>query len=355
MNTMKAARLHGIGDFRTDTVPVPEVHGDELLIRVGACGVCGSDIPRIFSHGTSNQKYPMVLGHEFAGTVVAVGETADSGWIGQRGAVFPLIPCRSCAMCQIGKYVMCSDYDYLGSRRDGGFAEYVAIPSKWNFIPSGNPQTPVEALAMTEPACVAQHALRQGGLAAGERIIIFGAGAIGILTARWARLFGASVVLLVDVEDSKVQFARERGFDAVNSYSCDPAQVMQELSGGRKADVAIEGTGSAGALEGCIDAARPMGRIVMLGNPGRQSTAISQKAHSNILRKELRITGTWNSDFAPYPMNEWGYTVSLMDKGVLQVTDLITDRVSVETLPDLCRRIYHRERSVCKAICSAEG
>lgn len=354
MNTMKAARLHAVGDFRTDTVSIPQPQGDELLIKVGACGVCGSDIPRIFSHGTSNQKYPLVLGHEFAGNVIAVGETADQGLIGQRGAVFPLIPCKSCDMCQIGKYVMCSDYDYLGSRRDGGFAEYVVIPSGWNFVPSENSQTPMEALAMTEPACVAQHALRQGKLAAGEKIIIFGAGAIGILTARLAKLFGASVVMLVDIEDEKVRFAKECGFDAINSCNCDPAQAMKE-HGGWGADVVIEGTGSASALEGCIAAVKPMGRIVMLGNPCRESTVISQKAHSNILRKELQMTGTWNSGFAPYPMNEWYYIVSLIDKGILRVTDIITHRASIETLPELCHQIYNRDVSVCKAICSAEG
>ena len=351
METMKAARLHAVGDFRADTLAIPEVNGSELLIKVGACGICGSDIPRIYDHGTSDQKYPMIIGHEFAGTVVALGEDADPRLLGQRGAVFPLIPCRNCVSCKIGKYVMCSHYDYLGSRRDGGFAEYVVVPSEWNFIPAANPDIPMEALAMAEPACVAQHAIRQSNLSAGENVIIFGAGAIGILAARWAEIFGAGEILLVDVDDRKVQFAQERGFHAVNSRYCDPSEELRELTGGRYADVAIEGTGFASALEGCIAAAKPMGRIVLLGNPGESQTAIGMVFHSEILRKELRIIGTWNSNYAPYPINEWQYTVSLLDKGRLKITDLISHRVDIEKLPAFCKQIRDREISVCKAVC----
>lgn len=114
MEMMKACRLHSVGDFRCDTVEIPVPHGDELLLRVGACGICGSDLPRVFEHGSSNGKYPLTIGHEFAGEVLAVGETADPALIGARGAIYPLIRSERASM---------------------------------------------EALAMTEPACVAQHAL----------------------------------------------------------------------------------------------------------------------------------------------------------------------------------------------------
>lgn len=93
---MKAVRLHGIGDFKTDTLDIPEILGEQLLMKVGACGICGSDIPRIYELGTSNKKYPLVLGHEFSGEIVAVGEKADNSLIGTRGAVFPIIPCGTC-------------------------------------------------------------------------------------------------------------------------------------------------------------------------------------------------------------------------------------------------------------------
>ena len=155
---MKAARMHRIGEFSVEEVPVPVPHGEEVLVRIGACGVCGSDLPRIYTTGTSKQKYPLTLGHEFSGTVVAVGEQADPAFIGKRGTFFPLIPCRKCDPCLSGNYAMCEDYDYLGSRRDGGFANFCLIPSAWHMVISNNPETSFEELAMAEPACVAQHA-----------------------------------------------------------------------------------------------------------------------------------------------------------------------------------------------------
>ncbi len=354
MKMMKAARLHRIGDFRVEEAELPPVKGEELLVKVGACGICGSDIPRIYQLGTSKQKYPLTIGHEFSGTVVAVGENADPALVGQRGTVFPLIPCGSCEMCQVGKYVMCTDYDYMGSRRDGGFAEYVVVPSAWHFVMSENPETPMEALCMAEPTCVAQHAIRKSRLSAGEGVIIFGAGPIGILAARWAEIFGASSILLVDIDDEKVRFAQERGFQAVNSQRVEPERAFRELSGGAYADAVIEGTGFGSVLEECIACVRPMGRIVLLGNPIQENSAISRKAHSGILRKELQIFGAWNSNYAPFPINEWRYTVELLDSGRLQTADLITHRCRLEELPELCRKIRDHEVTVCKAVCTME-
>ena len=173
---MKAARLHKIGDIRCEEVETPIPRGEELLLKVGACGVCGSDLPRVFEHGSSNGKYPLTIGHEFSGEVVAVGEKADASLIGVRAAIYPLIPCGKCDPCVTGHYAMCENYDYLGSRRDGGFAEYCLVPSAWHLIFSK--KATMEELAMTEPACVAQHAVRRARVTAGQFAVIFGAGPI---------------------------------------------------------------------------------------------------------------------------------------------------------------------------------
>src|SRR5690606_7143215 len=106
---MKAARLHKIGDFRLDTIGKPVPKGDEILIKIGACGICGSDLPRVYELGTSKQKYPLVLGHEFGGEIVEVGEKVDPSYLGKRGAIFPCIPCMKCEMCLTGNYAMCLD------------------------------------------------------------------------------------------------------------------------------------------------------------------------------------------------------------------------------------------------------
>ena len=343
---MKACQLHKVGDFRCDEVPVPVPQGEELLIRVGASGVCGSDLPRVFEHGSSNGKYPLTIGHEFSGEVVAVGEKADPTLIGAKGAIYPLIPCRRCEPCQTASYAMCENYDYLGSRRAGGFAEYCLIPSAWHLIRSENAS--MEALAMTEPACVAQHAIRRANVTAGQYVIIYGAGPIGILAARWAKLFGARV-MLADIDDGKVAFAKEKGFMAVNPRTQDAAAAIRADNGGRLADAAIEGTGYASALQGCIQCVRPCGSIALLGNPAGDTT-IPLKLHSMILRKELGIYGVWNSSRAPYPVEEWQHTVRMMDEGKLQVTDLITDRLTLEEVPQAIGEIRSGARKIVKAM-----
>lgn len=348
---MKAARLYAIGDFRVDEVQTPVPKGGELLLRVGGCGICGSDIPRIFELGTSNQHYPLTIGHELGGTIVAVGEAADKPLLGKRGAVFPLIPCRKCAPCLSASYAMCEDYDYLGSRSDGGFAQFCIVPSAWHFVESKNPATSMDALGMVEPCTVAQHAVRKSNLRPGYSVLILGAGPIGIMAARWARLFGAEPVALVDVVEEKAAFARARGEIVFNSRTQDVAEEFKKLTGGSLADVVIEGTGI--AVGHAADLAKPFGTVVLLGNPHRD-TVIALKQHSNILRKELLLTGVWNSHFAATPVNEWTYTVSMLDAGKMQVEDLITHRASLDELPGLCRDIYERRVTICKAVYSAE-
>ena len=343
---MKAARLHAIGDLRCDEVEIPVPHGEEVLVRVGACGICGSDLPRVFEHGSSNGKYPLTFGHEFAGEVVQVGEQADPALIGVRAAIFPLIPCRKCDPCVTGNYAMCEDYDYLGSRCDGGFAEYCLVPSAWHLIPSE--KASMEELSMTEPACVAQHAVRRANVTAGQTVVIFGAGPIGILAARWVKIFGAEPIL-VDISPEKVAFAREKGFRVVNSREENVIEAVKKYNGGRLADAAIEGTGAGVVLSSCIECVRAKGTIALLGNPAGE-TKIPQKLHSMMLRKEVDVHGVWNSSRAPYPVNEWKFTVRMMDEGVLKTADLITDRLSLEELPQAMAEIKSGTRKIVKAV-----
>jgi L-iditol 2-dehydrogenase len=327
---MKACVLHAVGDLRCEQVPAPQAGPGEVRVRVAACGVCGSDLPRIFSKGT--YRFPLIPGHEFAGTVEQVGEGVGEDWIGRRVAVFPLIPCRRCALCAREEYALCANYDYLGSRRDGGFAEQVCAPV-WNLLPVPEGVS-LEMAAMVEPCAVALHALRRGGLFAGESVAIFGAGPIGLMLAAWAGALGAGKVMLVDVDPVKVSFAREAGFALVfNASEGEPAAWIREQTQGG-ADVVVEGSGRAAALAGCLGAARPQGRVVLMGNPA-EGMAMSQEAYWLILRKELHLAGTWNARYGAAGQDDWRDTMEAMARGAIRLMPLITQRATLAELPAL--------------------
>ena len=326
---MKACVLHAIGDLRMETVPVPEPGPGWVRVRVAACGVCGSDIPRVFEKGT--YRFPLIPGHEFAGVVDAVGEGVSPARIGQRAAVFPLIPCMRCAMCAVGAYAQCADYDYLGSRCDGAFAEYVVAP-EWNLVPVPEGLS-LEEAAMCEPAAVAAHALRQAKLDLGATVAIFGAGPIGLMLAQWAKAWGAARVMLLDVDPEKLNFANALGYE----FTCNPreedavAWVRRHAPLG--ADVVVEGSGSAAAFEQTVQCAKPFGAVVLMGNPAGAMT-LSQKAYWAILRGELRVLGTWNSSFAELRGNEWKMSLDAMAAGRIDVKPLISHRTGPDGLLD---------------------
>ena len=245
---------------------------------------------------------------------------------------------------------MCEDYDYLGSRRDGGFADYCLIPSAWHMVISNNPETSFEELAMAEPACVAQHAmLRRSNIYAGANVLVFGAGPIGIMAARWAQIAGAGHILMVDVLDEKVTFAKAHGFAAVNSRSGDLEQEVRAAFDGKLADVAFEGTGFGSALNNAIDCVRPFATVVMVGNPAGDTT-IGKIQHSKILRKELTINGIWNSHFSNLPINEWRYTVDMLDKGIFRCADLISHPTDLDGLPGLIDDVKNHRVNACKVL-----
>lgn len=335
---MKACVLHAVGKLKYEEVEKPVPDRDEVLIKIKASGICGSDISRVFIKGTYH--FPTIPGHEFAGSIEAVGPEADTGLIGRKAAVFPLLPCRKCNACQIGEYAQCSGYDYFGSRRDGGFAEYIAVPV-WNLVMVPDSITFEEA-AMAEPAAVAVHALRQTGIDIGDNVAVFGAGPIGLITAGWAMAWGAERVMLVDIDSEKVDFAKRQGFeDVCCSKDCDPIEWIYNLTAGRGVDVAVEGAGVSVTLEQCLKCTRPFGRIVAMGNPTGEMK-LSQKGYWELLRKQLLIRGTWNSSYAPIPKNDWQLAIRAMEQGRLKVKPFITHRILLENGWEALKMMYER-------------
>ena len=323
---MKACVLHGIADLRVEEVATPVPSKGEVLVKIKASGVCGSDIPRVFTKGTYH--FPTIPGHEFAGQIEGVGEGVDQSLIGKKAAIFPLVPCMKCDACQIGEYAQCSDYNYFGSRCDGGFAEYICVPL-WNLVMVPESISYEEA-AMTEPGAVAIHALRQAQIEIGDNVAIFGAGPIGLMLAQWAEAWGADKVMLVDIDEGKIAFAKEQGFKYVfNSLQGDAVEWIQQMTGDKGADVAIEGAGVSATLEQCLKCTRPFGKVVAMGNPMGEMK-LSQKAYWELLRKQLTITGTWNSSYVSLPKNDWVLALRAMETGKINVKPFITHCIALD-------------------------
>lgn len=323
---MKAAVLHGIGDLRIEEIPAPVLEpGEErCLVRVRYAGICGSDIARVFHDGTYTM--PLIPGHEFAGVIEQAGPGSPLP-PGRAVAVYPLLPCFECPACSSERYPQCRSYGYFGSRCHGGFAEYVKVPY-FNLVavPQG---LPLDLAALCEPASVAQHGLRTAGLYQGDTVLIFGAGAIGLMMAQWAFILGAAEVTLVDVSEEKLRAGREicpqAGF--INSRRVR----LEERLAGKRFRLCVEGSGAFPCYAAAIAFTADNGRVLLLGNPS-SDLLLERSTVSLILRRQLTIYGTWNSTVAD-SCNEWACTLQAMSDGRLRVGELITHRVPLQELP----------------------
>jgi len=321
---MDALVLYGIGDLRHEQVAMPEPKAGEVRVRIGYCGVCGSDIPRCFVKGTYH--FPTIPGHEFAGTIDALGEGVEGFEAGQPVAVFPLLWCGRCDACRRKAYAQCSDYDYLGSRSDGAFADYVVAPTQ-NLIPVPDGVS-LRAAAMTEPAAVALHAVQRAGkMKTGESVAVFGAGPIGLMVAQWARAAGGDV-MLIDIVSRKLEQANGLGFEKTfNSLNGSPVEWINGQTGGEGASVCIEAAGvPVTMLQACKAVARA-GRLVLMGNPSADVT-LPASVISQLMRREVSLRGTWNSFYDPEAAtDDWRESLAAMADGRLQAEGLVTHDV----------------------------
>lgn len=321
---MTVANLHGVGDLRIERRPIPSCGEDEVLVRIKACGICGSDVGRVFRTGTYH--FPTVPGHEFAGEVVFDETGKDTG---KRVAIFPILPCFRCENCRTEHYAQCSDYDYYGSRRDGGYAEYLAV-KRFNLVEIPD-NVSYEEAAMCEPVAVAHCAVAKLGIAKGDRVLITGAGPIGLAAGRFALAAGAASVEMIDNDPAKIRFCAERGFSAY---------------GGGAVDCVLEGTGA--LLGTAVEAVKPFGRIVLMGNPSADNV-LSPKIYQLILRKELSIRGTWNSVYGT-DENDWRAVLDAVSAGTIPVKDLITHRVPLEKCVEALTMMKDKTEPFCKVM-----
>ncbi len=327
---MKAYILRDIGKLGLENVPKPVPREKEVLVSVRAAGICGSDIPRIYHTGT--YAYPLIPGHEFAGEVAEVGLGVSPQWIGKRVGVFPLIPCGKCGSCLEQKYEMCRSYSYLGSRTDGGFAEYVRVP-EWNLLELPGNVT-FEQAAMLEPMAVSVHAMRRAKLLSGSTVVVCGLGTIGMLLSMFLSESGVKKLLLIGNKPYQKKVVSDSGLD--ESFYCDSRAMdagswIDEMTGGNGADVFFDCAGRNEIVELAVEHTAPEGTMILVGNPA-SDMKLARQTYWKILRNQLTVKGTWNSSFVHDESDDWHYAMGRVARGTLHPERLITQRLFLDAL-----------------------
>lgn len=330
MNKMKAASLFAVGDLRYIDMEVPNCKDDEVLVKIKNCGICGSDVGRVLHKGTYH--FPTVPGHEFSGVIIFDPQGKDEG---KRVAVYPLLPCFKCDECANERYAQCRNYDYYGSRRDGGYAEYISV-KRFNliFLPDN---VSFEEGAMCEPVSVALAATKKLEIKKGDNLLIIGAGPIGLMVGMWAQSFGADKIYYSDIDSNKLDFVKKFGFYVFN---------------GEKVDKVLEGSGAGSGVICAVNAVEPFGRIVLMGNPSGAVT-IDPSTWQNILRKEIILKGTWNSSFSQRE-NDWKESVNAISDGKLKLRGLITHRVAIKDVFSAIKMMAEHKEFYCKVMIDNE-
>lgn len=315
-------------------IPVPQVDAGWVLLQVSAVSICGSDVLRVWGHHA--RVLPIVLGHECAGTLVAVGAGVDSDLIGRRFAVIPLIPNFDSPISALGFYSSSPGYSFIGSRINGGFAEYVAVPLG-NIIALPD-DVPMEIGALLEPCTVGHHALNRGGGIGGKSVTVFGVGAIGLLTIQVARALGARQIIAVDLFDHHLEAAAHFGAHVtLNPRQTDIVQSIMDITE-YGADMSVEVAGVPTTMMQAVLSTRAGGDVVLVGNQPVDKQ-ISLDMIEQFMRRQLNMHGSWMSYSAPFPGSEWRSVLNMMETNRLSLDEMITHRISLDQLPAMFEQI----------------
>lgn len=321
---MKVARLYAPEDLRVEDLPVPEAGPGDLVIRVRTCSTCGTDA-KIFRFGHHHISLPRVLGHEVAGEVTEVGSGVGDWSEGDRVQIIAAIPCGVCHYCRKGQHTVCEDLESIGYQYDGGFAEFMRVPAKVLAVDGVNripEHVPFEEASLTEPLACVLNGQELAQVGEGDAVVILGAGPIGCLHVRLARARGAKTVVLVDVNQGRLDLAARAEPDAaIDSTKDDPIDAIRKMTDGRGADVVITATGVGQAQEQALEMTAPRGRISLFGGLPKDNSTI--RFDSNLVHYgEISVFGAYGS--APRHNRE---ALSLIADGRVRVDDLITHRM----------------------------
>ncbi|OZU88350.1 galactitol-1-phosphate 5-dehydrogenase [Virgibacillus indicus] len=344
---MKSLRLYGKQDIRFEEADKPVLEkADDVIIKVKAVGICGSDISRYNKLGPYVEGN--VFGHEFAGEVVEVGEGVGNIKAGDRVAGCPTFYCGECESCRKGELSRCENLHVMGAYHPGAYAEYAKLPAE-NIVPLPD-NVDYETAAMVEPSAVVVHGFYRTSMQPGAEVAVMGCGNIGLLAVQWAKIFGAKKVYAIDIDDSKLEIAKVVGADVlINSLEKPAHEQILEHTNGAGVDVAIESAGSPITSAQVFALPKKGGEVVFMGIPYADIN-IERFYFEKIVRNELRVLGSWNAISSPFPGKEWSTTVHYMSTGQINVKPIISHRLPLEQGPETFDRIINRKESFGKVM-----
>ena len=332
---------------------MPRPGPDELLVRVEACGICGSDVHG-FDGSTGRRIPPLIMGHEAAGTVVAAGEPGSAFKEGDRITFDSTVYCGECEYCRRGDVNLCDRRQVLGVstpeyRREGAFADFVVVPKRIaHALPA---ELPFPQAAMIEPLAVAVHAVRISEIPPGATTLVVGAGMIGLLVLQAlreaARASGSSsTVFVVDIDETRLQLARELGASAtINAKTTDaPAEVLK-LTSGIGVDVALEAVGSSTTIKSAIESVRKGGTVTLIGNVSPTAEIPLQL----VVSRQIRLQGSAASS------GEYPECIQMLASEAVDVKPLISMVAPLEEGPQWFERLHAREAKLMKVILTPNG
>ncbi|GLI10498.1 (R,R)-butanediol dehydrogenase [Paenibacillus tyrfis] len=325
---MKALRWHGVKDLRLETITEPQAPQGKVKIRVEWCGICGSDlheyvagpifIPESTAHPLTKEKAPIVMGHEFSGQVVEIGEGVASVKVGDRVVVEPVFACGTCPSCKQSKYNLCEKMGFLGlAGGGGGFSEYVAVDEHMvHKIPDS---VSYEQGALVEPSAVALYAVRSSQLKVGDKAVVFGTGPIGLLVIEALKASGASEIYAVELSPERKRKAEELGAIVIDPKEYDVVQEIHKRTGGG-ADIAFEVTGVPPVLTQAIESTKVAGQIMIVSIFEREAPI----RPNHLVMKERSMTGIIGY------RNVFPAVIRLMEQGFFPAEKLVTKRIKLD-------------------------
>lgn len=303
---MDVLNLYDIGDLRFEKKETYSLTKDHVLVKIKYCGICSSDIERVFINGTYH--FPTIPGHEMSGQIVAVNDE-DEKLLGKKTAIFPLMPCFECDACESGEYAQCSDYNYFGSRCDGGYSEYLLVP-KWNLVLFDD-KLDYKIAALCEPGAVAIHSVNIGDIHEGDNVAISGTGTIGMMIALIAHEKGANVNVIGRSEES-LEFSKSLNFKTLKTAELENTAF----------DKVFEVVGNNESINQSISICDNFGTVILVGNP-KDNVNLDKQIYWKILRKQLILKGIWNSSYNQ-KINDWKEILELMAEGNIPFDSLIS-------------------------------